>query len=144
MMVMPHSGISLFKAEISVSCPLQRWQELEAEMKQIENVMQPFTREAMCKMAHMMCRRTAEVIINSSAFNGIRGWMNFKAKLRKFCNVCSLNYYFILLHQHCILPDRGHYYLNLQAAVLQGERDYPNAIGDLDLLANRLFLQDIP
>lgn len=44
-----------------------------------------------------------------------------------------------------MLPDHSpfDYYLNLQAAVLQGERDYPNAIGDPDLLARRVFLQGI-
>ncbi|ROT71048.1 hypothetical protein C7M84_010633 [Penaeus vannamei] len=60
MMVMPSSGISLFKAEISASHPLQRSQELEAWMKQIENVTQPSTGEAMCQMARMMCRGTPE------------------------------------------------------------------------------------
>ncbi|XP_037773928.1 uncharacterized protein LOC119570135 [Penaeus monodon] len=45
-----------------------------------------------------------------------------------------------------MLPDQSpfDYYLNLQAAVLQGERDYPNAIGDPDLLARRVFLQGVP
>jgi len=147
MMVMPHSGITLFKSEISASHPLQRSQELEAWMKQIENVTQPSTGEAMCQMARMMCRGTAEVIINSSFFDGITDWMIFKGKLReKFRGVCSPNDYFTLLYQHRMLPGQTpfDFYLNLQAAVLQGERDYPTAIGDPDLLARRVFLQGIP
>jgi len=146
-LVMPQSGITLFKAEVPASQPLQRSQELEAWIKQIENVTQPSTGEAMCQMARVMCRGTAEVIINSSVFDGITDWVVFKGKLKEhFRGIGSPHDYFTLLYQQRMMPDQSpfDFYLNLQAAVLQGERDYPNAIGDPDILARRVFLQGVP
>lgn len=146
-LVMLQPGITLFKAEVPTSQPLQRSQELEAWIKQIENVTQPSTGEAMCQMARVMCRGTAEVIINSSAFDGISDWVVFKRQLKEhFRGIGSPHDYFTLLYQHRMMPDQSpfDFYLNLQAAVLQGERDYPNAIGDPDILARRVFLQGMP
>lgn len=41
----------------------------------------------------------------------------------------------------CLIID---FYLNLQTAVLKGEREYPNVIGDADILGRRVFLQGVP
>jgi len=145
--VVEREPIPKFSAETSASQPLRRNQEVEGWIRQIENLSRPLTEENCIRNARAHCRGPADLIINSPAFDGIMSWTEFKAKLRlKFRGTCSSSDFFRLLYEKRLMSGQAplDFYVDLEGAVYQGVRDYPEAIGEPDELIRRVFLQGLP
>lgn len=140
-------NIPLFKAEVPASQPLKRNTELEGWLRQIENLTRPQNDDAFIRSARATCRGSADLVINSPLFDGIDTWELFKRKLReKFRGTCSAADFFRLIYENQMTAGQAplDFYLQLEGAIYQGYRDYPNAIGEPDELIRRVFLQGLP
>ena len=139
--------IPKFEAKIPASNPLQRNSEVESWLRRIELHTIPATDEYFIKKAKSRCSGSAELLINSSVFENISSWSVFKDMIRKkFRGTFSPSDFFKHLQEKRLGPSQSphDFYIDIQGAVLQGERDYPRAVGDSSELIKRIFLQGLP
>lgn len=89
----------------------------------------------------------AEGIINGRHFEHITDWQTFKFQLRaKFRGTCSSGDFLRLLNNYKMKPGQSplDFYLQLEAAVSQSFRDYPETVGDPDELVHYHFFTGLP
>lgn len=144
--IMSREEVPIFKGETPASKPLQRNQDIEAWIYAIENLTRP-TDEMRIRTARGRARGFAQMLIQSPMFDHITTWNDFKAKLRmKFRGTCSSSHFYDMLSRSRMAPPQTplDFYQQVEMAVFQGVRDFPNQIGDAEDLLRRTFLQGVP
>ena len=145
--IMSRDNVPTFRADVPASQPLRRNQEIESWIKAIENAAQPQSDKALLALARSHVKGVADLIVNGRHFERINDWEIFKYHLRaKFRGTCSSGDFFKLLSTYRMKPSQAplDFYLELEGAVSQGARDYPESIGDPDDLVRRHFLDGLP
>lgn len=139
--------IPVFYGETPASQALQRNREVEAWISTIEMLTQPATDEALIRMARGRARGYAQMVLLGPMFQGITSWQDFKAKLRvKFRGVSTPEHFFEMLSQSKMIPGQSplDYFQAVEMAILQGAKDYPYEVGDIEALLRRTFTAGLP
>jgi len=139
--------IPVFYGETPASHALQRNREVESWIATIEMLTRPATDDAFIRMARGRARGYAQMVLLGPMFKDITIWHEFKAKMRnKFRGTCTPERFFDMLAQSRMTPGQSplDYYQAIEMAVLQGARDYPCEIGDVEGLLRRTFTAGLP
>lgn len=139
--------IPVFYGETPASQALQRNREVESWIATIEMLTRPATDDAFIRMARGRARGYAQMVLLGPVFKEITIWHEFKAKIRtKFRGTCTPERFFDMLAQSRMTPGQSplDYYQAIEMAVLQGSRDYPYEIGDVEGLLRRTFTAGLP
>ena len=145
--IVSKDNIPLFEAKVPASDPLRRNAEVESFLKRVELVTQSSDDSMLISVAKSRCRGAAELLINSSLFDSINTWSDFKDLVRiKFRGTTTPADYFTFLNALQLGTSQSpqDLYIQIQGYVYQGARDYPNIIVDTEELISRIFLQALP
>lgn len=144
--VEPRNQIPVFEAKSPAASPLERNNELDYWLRQIELQCRPTDDETRIRAARMHCKGDVERVINSSLFFGVVSWEDFKAKVQaKFRGTSSATEFLSLLASKYLRDDQSpqDFHLEVESASLSGQRDY-SSLGDVSELIRRTFLAGLP
>ena len=139
--------IPLFKADAPSTQPFRRNQDIESWIRQIELCAQPETDAGRIRAARAYSRGTAEQVINSALFESITTWAEFRQQLKKiFRGTVSSTDFHKYIHEKRLVAGQApqDLYLDLQAIIYQGVRDYPLSVSNPQELIRITFLQALP
>jgi len=139
--------IPMFSAKTPASLPLQRNNEVNTWLRQIELLARPNTDAGRITAARTRCSGDAELIINSELFDDITSWSDFRATIkRKFGGTASAAEFLSLLSKKRLRDHQSpqDLYQEIQGAVLAGACDYARSLGPTEELIRRTFLQGLP
>lgn len=139
--------IPLFKADAPSTQPFRRNQDIESWIRQIELCAQPETDAGRIRAARAYARGTAEQVINSALFDLIDTWVEFKQQLKKVFRgtVSSTDFHKYVYEKRLVAGQAPQdLYLDLQAIIYQGVRDYPISVSNPQELLRITFLQALP
>jgi len=139
--------ILVFYGETPALQALQRNREVEAWISTIEMLTQPATDEALIRMASGRARGYAQMALLGPMFQSITSWQDFKVKLRaNFMRVSKSKHFFEMLSQSKMIPGQSplDYFQAVEMAILQGAKDYPYEVGDVEALLRRTFTAGLP
>lgn len=139
--------IPVFYGETPASYGLQRNREVESFISCVEMLTRPLTDEAFIRMARGRTRGYAQMVLLGPQFQGITTWAEFKMALRsKFRGVSTSQQFYEMLAQTRMTPGQSpmDFFQAVEMAVMQGARDYPSDLGDLEGLMRRTFTAGLP
>lgn len=140
-------SIPIFEAKTPSSQPLKRNSEVDFFLTQVELASQCHDDTFLIRSAKSRCRGIVASIVNSPIFDEVNTWAEFKELIRKkFRGTASASDYLNFLSAQRLEPNQSpqDLYVQIQSYVYQAVRDYPTAIGDVDELISRTFLQALP
>jgi len=139
-------AIPYFEARPS-SDALARSQELETWLRRLELVTPDDADNTRIRLARTYCKGTADLIINSPAFEVISSWSHFKSLLRqKFRGTANSSDFFNNLQRKTLKHGQTpqDFLLEIEGFVYLGVREYSIEIGDPVALIRRVFLGGLP
>jgi len=98
-------------------------------------------------MARGRARDYAQMVLLGPMFQSLTSWQDFKVTLRaKFREVSTSEHFFEMLSQSKMIPGQSplDYFQAVEMAILQGAKDYPYEVGDVEALLRRTFTAGLP
>jgi len=98
-------------------------------------------------MARGRARDYAQMVLLGPMFQSLTSWQDFKVTLRaKFREVSTPEHFFEMLSQSKMIPGQSplDYFQAVEMAILQGAKDYPYEVGDVEALLRRTFTAGLP
>ena len=140
-------SVPWFDAKTPASQPLKRNSEVEFFLKQVELVGERQDDSVLIRLAKSRCTGIVASIVNSAAYEHIVTWHEFKELIRnKFRGTTTANDYFHFLNALKLAPYQSpqDLYVQIESYAYQAVRDHPSAVGDVNELISRVFLQALP
>lgn len=141
----PRARIPVFEAKTPASNALQRNNEVDHWIRQIE--LQVTDNHTRIRAARIHCRGDAERVINSPLFDGISEWVLFAQRLRqKFCGTTTTSEFLRQLSSKRLRESQSpqDLLLEIESAVLSGWKDCLGMADRPEELVKRTFIEALP